>query len=551
MSQFFMHQRASLIDEAIDGLLVATPWQNLSRLAGEVTCRVVLRNDWHKQQVALISGGGSGHEPAHVGFVGRGMLTAAVCGDLFTSPSTEAILRTIMQVCGRRGCLLIVKNYTGDRLNFGLAAERAKQLGYSVDMVLVQDDISLPDNPQPRGIAGTLLVHKCAGYVAEAGGTLQQVSAAAQAVAAKIATIGMAFANAHTPGEQLPARIAPGECELGVGIHGEPGVAMLKTQNSRQIVHLMVQKLLQVSPSTGDITLLINNLGGFSQLEMAQVVHAVMCSSLAPRLRYLLGPATMMSALDMRGFSLSVLAADAAQLTALQAPVEVSGWCQLHPLQAIKSIQCAAVHPPTQTVASDDPHARTIISSICRALVNMEQALNLLDAQVGDGDTGTTFARGARALHQQLDNKQLPLAQTDALVQKIGEIVASAMGGSSGALLSILFTCAGQQLTANKRLASALLTGLERMKYYGGAQVGDRTMIDALEPALKALAAGATLHDVARAAQAGAAATAQMKLAKAGRAAYLNQHTLAGVKDPGAHAVEGVFTALAGLTIVE
>jgi len=167
MSQFLMNEKNNLVNEAIEGVLLSTPWHNLSRLDLGDDIRVVVRNDWDKSKVALISGGGSGHEPAHAGFVGKGMLTAAVCGDIFASPSVDAVLSAIINVTGEAGCLLIVKNYTGDRLNFGLAAEKARALGYQVEMVMVQDDIALPENPQPRGIAGTALIHKIAGYVAE------------------------------------------------------------------------------------------------------------------------------------------------------------------------------------------------------------------------------------------------------------------------------------------------------------------------------------------------------------------------------------------------
>lgn len=137
----------------------------MARLDGFPFVRVVVRTDWDKSNVALISGGGSGHEPAHAGFVGKGMLTAAVCGDVFASPSVDAVLAGILAVTGDAGCVLIVKNYTGDRLNFGLAAERARSLGLRVEMVVVHDDIALPDLSQPRGLAGTLLVHKIAGAV--------------------------------------------------------------------------------------------------------------------------------------------------------------------------------------------------------------------------------------------------------------------------------------------------------------------------------------------------------------------------------------------------
>ena len=150
MSQFFFNQRASLVNDVIEGTIIASPWNNLARLESDPAIRVVVRRDLNKNNVAVISGGGSGHEPAHVGFIGKGMLTAAVCGDLFASPSVDAVLTAIQAVTGEAGCLLIVKNYTGDRLNFGLAAEKARRLGYNVEMLIVGDDISLPDNKQPR-----------------------------------------------------------------------------------------------------------------------------------------------------------------------------------------------------------------------------------------------------------------------------------------------------------------------------------------------------------------------------------------------------------------
>lgn len=197
MSQFFFNQRASLVNDVIEGTIIASPWNNLARLESDPAIQVVVRRDLNKNNVAVISGGGAGHEPAHVGFIGKGMLTAAVCGDLFASPSVDAVLTAIQAVTGEAGCLLIVKNYTGDRLNFGLAAEKARRLGYNVEMLIVGDDISLPDNKQPRGIAGTLFVHKVAGYFAERGYNLATVLREAR------------YAANHTPasGWRWPAAI--------------------------------------------------------------------------------------------------------------------------------------------------------------------------------------------------------------------------------------------------------------------------------------------------------------------------------------------------------
>ena len=164
----FMNERDAIVTEAIDGLLVTSP-AGLARLDGFPNVKVVVRADWDRSKVALVSGGGSGHEPAHAGFVGRGALTAAVCGEIFASPTVDAVYAAILAVTGENGCLLIVKNYSGDRLNFGLAAERARAAGLKVEMVIVADDIALEDFAQPRGIAGTLFVHKIAGSAAESG----------------------------------------------------------------------------------------------------------------------------------------------------------------------------------------------------------------------------------------------------------------------------------------------------------------------------------------------------------------------------------------------
>ena len=238
----FMNAKETLVTEAIDGLL-ALSGGALTRLDGYPHIKVVYRSDWDRSRVALISGGGSGHEPAHAGFVGRGMLTAAVCGEVFASPSVEAVLAGILAVTGEAGCLLIVKNYTGDRLNFGLAAERARALGRKVEMVVVDDDIALPDLPQPRGVAGTLFVHKIAGAAAEAGQSLEEVTLAARAVIANVASIGKSLDTCTVPGSPKEARIPAGKAELGLGIHGEPGVEQVDFATAEAAMEMVVDKL--------------------------------------------------------------------------------------------------------------------------------------------------------------------------------------------------------------------------------------------------------------------------------------------------------------------
>jgi len=534
MSQFLMNEKNNLVNEAIEGVLLSTPWHNLSRLDLGDDIRVVVRNDWDKSKVALISGGGSGHEPAHAGFVGKGMLTAAVCGDIFASPSVDAVLSAIINVTGDAGCLLIVKNYTGDRLNFGLAAEKARAMGYQVEMVMVQDDIALPDNPQPRGIAGTALIHKIAGYAAEQGQSLAQVKTLAQRAIKGTASIGVAFSTCHIPGEKRDNRVKEGESELGMGIHGEPGVITLDTQNSEQLVTLMTEKLAKHLSSGTRAVLMVNNLGGFSMLELALVTRDVLKSPLAAQISHLIGPATLVSALDMKGFSLTVLQVEAAFLEALKAPVEVLGWAPVHAVESVTTLSSQRVVSNVEFTPSQDERTAQIVDRVAQTLIDLEAELNALDAKVGDGDTGSTFAAGARKVKSALEAQQLPLADLPTLFALVGEQLATVMGGSSGVLMSILFTAAGQRLAEGGTLPQALTQGLEQMKHYGGAQIGHRTLVDALEPALAALSAGSSLAEAAAAAAQGADSTAQMQSARAGRASYLNQQTLDGVKDPGA-----------------
>ena len=544
MTRFVMNKKDDLVDSALDGMIYASPWGNLVRLAVAPRIRIVMRKEWQKQQVALISGGGSGHEPAHVGFIGKGMLTAAVCGDLFASPSVDAVYNAIINLTGDAGCLLIVKNYTGDRLNFGLAAEKARKAGFKVNMVIVGDDVALPDNPQPRGVAGTLLVHKVAGFVAERGDDLAAVTAAAESASQAIASMGVALSSCHLPDEQSGQRVPEGSVEMGLGIHGEPGVDVLKTQNSEQIVQHLLEKVMQKGDPQQPRALLVNNLGSMSALEMSLVTRDLIASSLSQQVSYLIGPAPLMTALDMKGFSVTSMTLTPLFEQALCAPVEVTGWVKaikLSELQPVSAEQQVTEHTATP---SENPAVARIVNSICETLIASESELNQLDAQVGDGDTGSTFAAGARQIQRECADNQLPLNALPDLLAVTGERLATVMGGSSGVLMAIFFTAAAQQLAEGDALPAALQQGLEKMKQYGGAQQGDRTLIDALQPAIEAMVAGKSLAEVAAAAQQGSDATATMGKAKAGRSSYLNSDNLNGVPDPGAVAVALVFAAL-------
>lgn len=544
MSRFFFNDRKQLVNDAIEGMVISAPHGNLVRLDIDPAIRIVARADWDKSRVAVISGGGSGHEPAHAGFVGKGMLTAAVCGDVFASPSVDAVLNAIVAVTGDRGCLLIVKNYTGDRLNFGLAAEKAKRYGLKVEMVIVADDIALPDNKQPRGIAGTALVHKIAGYAAEQGKSLSEVRDIARQASESVWSLGLAMETCNLPGSSdEDDRIQRGQVELGLGIHGEPGASTVDSHNSQKLIETLVAPL---KAEAGDdrVAVLINNLGGVSALEMALLTKELAHSALKDQIAYLIGPAPLVSSLDMKGFSLSLLRLNETFEKAINADVQTVGWQKPVPFAPMKTQRHNPVYNQLEIEPSENPQVKTLVSTAARTLVDLENRLNVLDAKVGDGDTGSTFAEGAREIIHLLEQGALPLNNTAQLLQLVGERLATVMGGSSGVLMSIFFTAAGQAVHDGKPLPEALLRGLHQMKHYGGADLGDRTLIDALQPALEALR-DSGLDAAASAAKAGAAKTATMQTAGAGRSSYVNSESLEGVTDPGAVAIAEVFAALA------
>ena len=535
----FINKKEDVVTEAIDGVLL-TSRADLARLDGYPHIRVVIRNDWDKSRVALVSGGGSGHEPAHAGFVGPGMLTAAVCGDVFASPSVDAVLAGILAVTGPAGCLLIVKNYTGDRLNFGLAAERARAFGLNVSMVVVDDDIALPHLPQARGVAGTLFVHKIAGALAENGADLATVTSAARRVISGTRSIGMSLDTCTVPGSPKEERIPPGMAELGLGIHGEAGVEQVDFSGARSAMAAVAAKL---GTAIGDQphVALINNLGGTSVLEMSVLAHELVNSTIGGKISHVIGPASMMTSLDMRGFSVSLYAAGADDLEALSQPVGLGSWPGL---SQIKTIAIAALPDgltPITPMPSDHKETREFLIGCCNLLIEAEQDLNALDAKSGDGDTGSTLAGAARALIKAMD--RLPLSDHTQLYRAIGLELSQTMGGSSGVLLAIFFAAAGDGASSGLPMRDALNAGLARMQEIGGASIGDRTMVDALAPALEAL--DDSLEAAARAARAGADRTATLLEAKAGRAAYINAKQLEGYADPGAEAVARLFEHLA------
>ena len=542
----FINQRNDIVTEAIEAAILLGEGK-LARLDGYPAIKVVVRTDWDRSKVAVISGGGAGHEPTHAGFVGDGMLTAAVCGEIFASPSVNAVLAGILAVTGEAGCLLIVKNYTGDRLNFGFAATKARSMGLNVEMVIVADDIAIPGASQPRGLAGTLFVHKVAGALARAGAPLPAVKAAAERVASRVRTLGLAVTSLTIPGEITEPRLGPDEAELGLGIHGEPGAEKIAHRPIRELAATMVARLDTALGSTkAPLALLINNLGNVTPLEMA-VITGTLLSVIQREVALVFGPERLITALDMKGFSVTALPLDDEIICALKSPVAPRAWAPGHTVTKVAPLPLSPRLKSAAPVPSENASRRRVVETACQTLLGLESALNALDEKVGDGDAGSTFATAARAILADLD--RLPFADPSALCAAIADRLSTVMGGSSGILLSIGVSAMSAPLvgTSAPDWPAALSEGVQRISYFGGAKEGDRTMLDALFPAVAALQAGGSLAAAATAARRGADHTATMQNARAGRSSYVPGAALHGIPDPGAVALASVFEALAAL----
>ena len=537
----FINGKESLVVDALDGLLRSSGGANLARLDGYPGIKVVLRTDHKPSRVAIVAGGGSGHEPAHASFVGKGMLTAAVCGEVFASPSIDAVFAAIMAVTGKGGCLVIFKNYTGDRLNFGLAVERARALGKKVEVVIVKDDIALPDIPQPRGIAGVMFVEKIAGHYAEKGANLKTVAAMAQKAADDLVSLGISLSSCTLPGVGREDRVPDGKAELGLGLHGEPGVDLVNFEGARQAALVVVDRLFATVKPARSYALLVNNLGSTTALEMNLLTNEVLASRRGAKVKLVLGPAMLVSSLDMHGFSLSLLPLTPDFEKALLSPASPLVWPPIRTHVKPKLVKLPREMKSKPAKASRNRTLSALVSRACDILIAAEGRLNALDAKVGDGDTGSTVATAAR--HLQTALPLMPLARLDRFFAATSDALSRSMGGSSGVLLAIFFSAASQAASGGASLQNSLAAGLAKMMAYGGAKPGDRTMIDAIAPALEALSKG--LDEAAKAARAGADATARMQSARAGRSSYVSASHLDGIPDPGAEAVATLLEGLA------
>ena len=550
-----------VVEEMIDGLVRSD--QRLARLEGQ---HVVVRCD-HAElaaatKVALISGGGAGHEPAHAGYVGQGMLTGAVIGEVFTSPSVDAVLAAIRAIAGPAGVLLIVKNYTGDRLNFGLAAELARAAGLRVEMVIVGDDVALDDDGSVgrRGIAGTVLVHKVAGAAAEAGLSLAEVVKETQAAIDAVFSMGLGLGACIVPAAGKPGfELGATEVEYGLGIHGERGARRGPVAAADEMLDILIDRLLKRSGlRAGErVALLVNNLGGSAVQEMDIVARHTLKRLAAADIEAAAAlTGTFLTALEMPGCSVSLMRLDEARLVRLLAPSAASAWSNpTRPANAPAAIavsgqahdaSAAGAGPAWNTAAQAERFDRCI-AAVVDALQQAEAELTALDSVVGDGDIGLSLTRGARAVSEALPG--LDTMHPAAALHAIAGILRRVLGGTSGPLYAVFVLRAASVLAQSGDAASAkawseaFRAGVQGVQDLGGGRAGDRTMLDALIPAAEAIEAGAARGEASPpiiraaidAASNGVEATKQMA-PRLGRSSYLGERTR-GHADPGAFAV--------------
>ncbi|WP_337266711.1 dihydroxyacetone kinase subunit DhaL [Oryzifoliimicrobium ureilyticus] len=547
---------STVVRDMLEGIVALNP--GVALLQDE---NIVVRSDLPapaQRKVAVLSGGGSGHEPAHAGYVGAGMLSAAIAGDVFTSPSTDAVLAAIKAVSGPAGALLIVKNYTGDRLNFGLAAELARADGIPVELVIVADDVALRqtvDRNSRRGVAGTIFVHKVAGAAAEQGASLGEVVKVARDAAESLASMGISLGACTLPSVGKPGfDLGANEIEVGLGIHGEQGVRRMSIAPAHDLVRLVIEAI-EADGQFGEgdgVALLVNGLGATPPMELSIIARSAMMILREKNFTVVRAwTGTFLSALDMPGFSLSLMKVDETVLNLIDTPTDALAWPRggpvnqspVHVNHATEAAQTA--HDGANKITFAGAYAQRVARRAAQALIEAEARLTELDSVAGDGDLGASMRRGAEAILS-LPSESFSDLSTSLTV--IGNAVRKAIAGSSGPFYATALMRAARNLSATEeptphQLAEAFCAAVEAIGDLGGAKPGDRTMVDALYPAAdtfrKKLREGVDAHEAwsaaIDAALTGAEATKTMN-PRLGRASYLGERAL-GHADAGAVAV--------------
>ena len=568
-----MNNAENIVVQMCKGFVLAHP-----ELSFNEAHKIISRKEKH-QNVALISGGGSGHEPAHAGFVGTGMLDAAVCGDVFASPSQIQVYKALQHVATDKGVLMIIKNYSGDMMNFQNGAVLATEDGIKVDYVKVADDIAVKDSLYTvgrRGVAGTVFVHKIAGAAASKGYELAQVKAIAQKAADNVISLGFAFTSCTVPAKGTPTFIlADDEMEYGVGIHGEPGIRREKILPAKKLAQRIIDDLYLERPDLKEVAVLVNGFGSTPAQELYLFNHDV-CQHLASKgikiYRTFVG--NYMTSIDMAGASVSLLALDDELKTYLNAeantpsfkldgstpqPLEFSTTNSTSESILNTEIETHAEHAKIINEQFTIENMRYVVDVMSACIIKNEVPFCELDAHAGDGDFGMSVAKGFKQLKCQW-HKLVQTQHMDEFLLNCSMIIMEHCGGASGPIWGSAFRAASKSIKGKNTLsttdfAEMLLSTVQGIQTTGersfgrGAVVGDKTLIDALVPCAqsRSIHHNKTFKENfvlgAIAAVQGAESTKDI-VARMGRAGTVGDRSL-GYPDAGAHGLGVIFTDIA------
>ncbi|KAL1297709.1 hypothetical protein AAFC00_006257 [Neodothiora populina] len=581
-AKHFINDPSSLVVAALKALTRTNP-----NVALDEENKVVYTRPNGTSQVSIVSGGGAGHEPSFSAFVGHGLLAGAVSGTIFASPSAEQVRRCIQRrVDSTKGVLVVVMNYTGDVLNFGMAVEKAKASGKNVAMVVVGDDAGVERSRGGkvgrRGIAGTVLVQKIAGALAATGAELKDVHSVASLVANNVVSIGSSLAHVHVPGRKVGSESDEGElafeeAEIGMGIHNEAGVTRSKTDLKGTVKTMLKYMLDTTDKERGFLDIkkddqtvvLVNNLGGLSVLEMGGITDEVLAQLSAD---YNIKPArvlsgTYMTSLNMLGFSISVLRlADTglkhSMLQLLDAPAEATGWSAAVSTKSWETRSDKTredgdgddQESKPSNLTMDPSVANNVLKTALERVVAAEPDITHYDTIVGDGDCGIGLRRGAEGILDLISGDKLSTSDAAIFLDRIIGSVEVNMDGTSGAIYAIFLNAlatglrsqsnSGEQKVNTAIWGKAAAFALESMGKYTPAKPGDRTLVDALAPFVETLKTSGDLKKAAEAAQEGADHTKGMK-ASLGRTVYVGGEGYQQVPDPGAYGLSKFLSGLA------
>lgn len=581
-----MNRSETMVPEMCAGIALAYP-----ELEFVKRYKIIKKREQNADKVSLISGGGSGHEPAHAGFVGKGMLDAAVCGDIFASPSQIQIYQAIKETAGNAGTLMIIKNYSGDMMNFKNAARLAKEDGISVEYVKVDDDIAVQDSLYTvgrRGVAGTVLVHKVAGAAAEKGYSLKQVKAYAENAVLNTRSIGFAFTSCTVPAKGTPTfSIAENEIEYGVGIHGEPGVSREAMMTADELSKRMTDSLVkELGLSENDeVTVLVNGFGGTPLQELYLFLNSTAKILDEYKIKiYRSFAGNYMTSIDMSGASLTFMKMNSELKSLLDAESDAPAFKvngpvlprNYEPFIPAYHTQSENTDQKNHTKGSAKVRQEIltvdnmifIVDTMSECIIKNEVPFCELDAYAGDGDFGMSVSKGFRQLRREwndiLEEKVCDIGE---FLDACSLIIMECCGGASGPIWGSAFRAAGkaakgkQKLTAEEFavLLQEVVTGIQKTGEYSfgrGAVVGDKTLIDALVPCADVWTENAgnkTLKELfqlsADAAVNGAKMTEKI-VARMGRAGTVGKRSI-GYPDAGAFALGVIFSKIADALIFE